>query len=289
MEASSKSGKPVVSIARVQSHIQKAKQSGEFDSLDARARKLPIARTRRIAALNRKSVPLQEILRGKADGLPGCSLFLLTLTYGPGHYVEREQITTFSKRLSRKAGKKKCVFPYVWKLERGEERGRLHYHMLLLLPEGVSIDASTFRQWWENRGRVDVTPVALTDTKELAKYCLKTGESLVGIPKRMRLIGMGGFTKAERRKLRWAVSPEWVRMYFDEIDQPLPAPGGGWVSERTGELVSSPYIVVSGKGFVLMPGADWKETPKKLRIIETLRKIEAQRKAARSGLIGSRP
>lgn len=178
---------------------------------------------------------------------------MLHLTYADEDAFDPRQVSGLMKHIrewSRRRGLP--ALPYVWVLERGETFGRLHYHMLIWLPLGVTLPKPDKQGWWPwghtkwewARGAVGY----------LAKYVSKGGE--VVFPKGSRSHGKGGLTAVERSQCAWWRSPTWVKAVWpDWQDEPRPAKGGGWVSRVSGDWLPSPWRLV---GFELgRPVVQW--------------------------------
>jgi hypothetical protein len=173
---------------------------------------------------------------------------MLTLTYRDQEQFTPKQVTGLLKCLRQWAGRRGFVLPYVWVLERGTLRGRLHYHVLVWLPPGLSLPKPDKQGWW----RWGMTRIewARRAVGYLAKYASKGG---TGFPKGSRIHGCGGLEDDERAERSWWLCPRWVRDTWASFGhRPAPAPGGGWFSRLTGEHRPSPWRVVFSEGRIFI-------------------------------------
>jgi hypothetical protein len=170
---------------------------------------------------------------------------MLTLTYADAGTFQARQITGLLKNMRDWSARRGFRLPYVWVLERGSLRGRLHYHVLLWLPPGITLPKPDKRGWW--RHGWTRTERARCAVGYLAKYASKGGGE--SYPPGIRIHGCGGLVVGERSERAWWLSPAWVRELWPEwSDEPRRAVGGGWSSKRTGEWVPSPWVVTGFAG-----------------------------------------
>lgn len=184
---------------------------------------------------------------------------MLHLTYRDEDDFDPCQMSALMKHIREWAKRRGLpALPYVWVLERGEKRGRLHYHILIWLPLGVTLPKPDKQGWWpwgHTKWQWARQPVGY-----LAKYASKgwtrDGKVQPSFPKGSRIHGKGGLTTVERSKCAWWRAPAWVKdAWPDWQDEPRPAPGGGWVSRVLGDWLPSPWRLV---GFNLgRPVVQW--------------------------------
>jgi len=163
----------------------------------------------------------------------------LTLTYRDTNQFTARQVTGLLKCLRQWGKRRGITLPYVWVLERGSLHGRLHYHVIVWLPPGLSLPKPDKQGWW---------PWGMTQIKRLknpvgyaAKYAGKDSDPP---PKGARMHGCGGLVWADRLERAWWSAPKWVReIWPDPYDMPRRAPGGGWCSKVSGEWRPSPYEI----------------------------------------------
>lgn len=86
----------------------------------------------------------------------------------PGYFMREtmQRIRVYRKKMGM------VKIEYVWRLERGSKKGRLHYHLLV----SDAIDLKMLRNWWEN-GRVNETKVkGIAQVAYLLKYATKSSK-----------------------------------------------------------------------------------------------------------------
>lgn len=108
-----------------------------------------------------------------------------------------------------------CRYTWVGELQ---QRGAVHYHLLVWLPIGLRMphwDRTT--RLSSNRDRAPFWPHGMTNTEVaksgvgyLMKYLSKLGE-LTKFPKGIRLYGIGGLDKQARAVRTWYNLPEWAK------------------------------------------------------------------------------
>jgi hypothetical protein len=169
---------------------------------------------------------------------------MLTATYRDEDEFEQGQLSRLMDNISKWGQRHGVVLPYIWVLERGENRGRLHYHIIVWLPKGLTLPKPDKQGWWP-WGMTNIQ-WARSPAGYLAKYAGKgLAEGSMPLPKGSRCHGRGGLTVIERCKLAWARAPGWVRDYWPEWEsKPRPQRGGGWVSKESGEWLPSPWRLV---------------------------------------------
>ncbi|MTW21172.1 rolling circle replication-associated protein [Allochromatium palmeri] len=173
---------------------------------------------------------------------------MLHLTYRDEDEFSPDQMSALMKHIrewTRRRGLP--ALPYVWVLERGEKRGRLHYHILIWLPLGVTLPKPDKQGWWpwgHTKWEWARQPVGYL-AKYASKGWTKDGKVQPSFPKGSRIHGKGGLTAVERSKCAWWRAPKWVKdAWPDWQDEPRPAPGGGWVSRVLGDWLPSPWRLV---------------------------------------------
>lgn len=169
---------------------------------------------------------------------------MVDLTYRDTRDFGARNITEFVKRVRHWAHRRGFVVPYVWVLERGEKHGRVHYHVLLWLPPGITLPKPDKQGWWPH----GFTRIAWARNAVgyVAKYASKESAAP---PKGARMHGCGGLESEERAERSWWAAPAWVREHFPSPEfRPTRALGGGWCSRLTGEWVPSPWVVVGWAG-----------------------------------------
>ena len=131
-----------------------------------------------------------------------------------------------------------CQYLFVAELQ---QRGAVHYHLLVWLPQGVRMpmwDKSTrsscrdVKPFWSH-GMTNTQP-AKAGVGYLMKYLSKLGELTV-FPDGLRLYGMGGLTPEGRQIRQWQNLPQWVKNTYGVGD--IARSGASFVVQATGEML----------------------------------------------------
>lgn len=126
---------------------------------------------------------------------------------------------------------------YVWVGEL-QQRGALHYHVVIWLPHGETLPKPDKRGWWPHGStRIEAARDAVP---YLLKY-LSKGTEMSQLPKGARMHGSGGVEHALRRARRWLAYPAWIKARADITDDWRPARGGGW-SDPEGTVIPSEHV-----------------------------------------------
>jgi hypothetical protein len=171
-------------------------------------------------------------------------LVMLTLTYEcvedwkPGH------IRAFMCLV--KSQLKKNLLGYAWVAEL-QQRGAVHYHVLLLVRKGTSIPKPDKAGWWVlGMSKIETAKTAYY----IAKYTGKEYQKIGNFPKGLRMFAVWVSASLAPGVARWffraSAWPKWLK------DQIIEAAlvgyiarrvvGGGW--ECNGEFYKSPWRVV---------------------------------------------
>lgn len=169
----------------------------------------------------------------------------VTLTFAASEEFRADRISAFIHRVRSWYGRRGVSFRYTWVAEL-TKRGRLHYHALFALPNGLTLPKPDKRGWWPyGSSRIERARHAVA---YLAKYASKGGSVRDAYPKGARIYGAGGLSAPAADEKRWWLSPKWVREGCEIEDRPFRASGGGFVLRATGEILSSPWAVVAVAG-----------------------------------------
>lgn len=164
---------------------------------------------------------------------------MLTLTYrdvggwGPKHV---SHLLRLIRQWLRRRGH---VLRYVWVAEL-QQRGALHYHVLVWLPRGLTLPKPDKQGWWPHGStRIEWARKA---AGYLAKYASKL-ESKSGIssPQGARLFARGGFEDFGRTVIQWFNLPQWARQVCDLAGRAVRVKGVGLVDRETGVCLPSPW------------------------------------------------
>jgi hypothetical protein len=148
-----------------------------------------------------------------------------------------------------------CKYTWVAELQ---SRGAVHYHLLVWLPQGVSMPhwdkpTKTLVQrrpcpaWWPH-GMTNTQP-ALSGVGYLMKYLSKLGELTI-FPKGLRLYGIGGLNEKAREVRSWFNLPEWVKASHGVGE--VVRSTCGFVVRHTGKVLQPAYQVLRVPGGILL-------------------------------------
>jgi hypothetical protein len=159
---------------------------------------------------------------------------LITLTYKNVRDWRPKHISSYIHLVRKYLGKRGHDLLGVWKLEM-QQRGAVHYHILLWLPKGVTLPFADKQGWWKHGASNQVW--VKNAYGYCAKYIGKDEHAL--IPKGARMFSLLGLQAMEKREIRWWNTPSYVRESWDMGHDPIRAKGGGWLSKLTGEVIQS--------------------------------------------------
>lgn len=166
----------------------------------------------------------------------------LTLTYRNGEQFAQKHVTGFVSHLRLKLKRMGHTLPYVWTLERASV---LHYHLIVWLPRGFSVDHKSLERWWP-WGSTWIE--ACRNVRGWTRYIGKS-EDKQNLPPRARIFGSGGLDEAGKAQVFTATLPYWLRvMEFCEVT--ITRWHRKWVNIETGEIFKSPWEWTP-KGFQL--------------------------------------
>jgi hypothetical protein len=158
----------------------------------------------------------------------------MTLTYENATEFLSKHISEFLGRLRRTLKRMGHGLPYAWVLERASH---LHYHLLLWLPRGYTLDLVKLSKWWPF-GSTWVQ--SCRSVKAWGRYMAKFN-SIAQLPKGARLYGYGGLDQDGKLAVSRAALPRWLLALAPAGHRVRRCPDGGWVDIATGEIYCSPY------------------------------------------------
>lgn len=146
---------------------------------------------------------------------------LVTLTYREGVEWEAKHLsaclTHYRNWFKRNA--KGVTFRYTWAAEL-QERGAVHYHMVMWVPQGVMPPFPDKQGWWphgSSNAQFATSPVGY-----IAKYASKMESKAAGyFPKNLRLWGYGGVAMADRAQVAFALAPRWLKGLVHHESHPV--------------------------------------------------------------------
>lgn len=174
------------------------------------------------------------------------NLKFVTLTYRDAKGWRPGHLENFRANLRAWCAKHRVRCRVVWVAEL-QERGAVHYHMVVWLPKGKFLPAPDKGQrhaWWPH-GSTNIQ-TAQNPIGYLMKYASKaTAASAADYPRGCRMFGTGGLDKAGREEVRYWGAPAWVRDAMPGTAD-IRKVVGGYVDAHTGEFLRSPWRVFVG-------------------------------------------
>jgi len=178
---------------------------------------------------------------------------MVTLTYADADAWQPDHISSFMKNVDMWARRKRLghqsgvKLPYVWVAEL-QKRGAVHYHVLLWIPRRWRIPAPDKKGWWRH-GSSNVQRVN-NPVGYVAKYASKfESKGQAEFPRGLRLHGIGGLDKREKRIVAWWKLPKDMRAGEEGSCGFRRAKGGGWQNVDTDEITPSQWgLAAVGQG-----------------------------------------
>jgi hypothetical protein len=168
---------------------------------------------------------------------------MLTLTYAQDDQWQPRHLSDLVHHIRRWMARRGHTLRQEWVAEL-TARGRLHYHLCLWLPQGLTLPKPDKQGWWTHgTTRIEWArrPIAY-----MAKYASKATSGYLDenylphqFPKGARIHGRCGLDAAQRRAVAWWCLPRYVRQAFPEVGTVVVrARGGGWISPTSGEWLA---------------------------------------------------
>ena len=179
----------------------------------------------------------------------GARTVMLTLTYRDVDGWLPNQIREFMLGLRKVLGG--ALYGYAWVLEM-QERGAPHYHVLLYVRNKTDVPQPDSSGLWPHgvtRRETTISPFYI------CKYVGKEYQK-EGLPHGARMFAVQIFkyslSSDDMLPFRKSAAPAWLAEFIDEAAELLGSslkwsrsPGGGWVIKDTGEVIPSPYTLIS--------------------------------------------
>lgn len=171
--------------------------------------------------------------------------FMVTLTYAALDGWSKGHITAFVKAARQYYRRQGARFRFVWVAEL-QQRGAVHYHVLVWLPVRMQMVKPDKRGWWPH-GMTRVDRLVRNAVGYVTKYVQKF-DSVGQFPKGIRLHGSGGHDKKGRQIKSWVARPGWARSLAGVNTRVVRCEGGGLVCTDSGVRLTSPYRVTFDGG-----------------------------------------
>lgn len=169
---------------------------------------------------------------------------MLTLTYADVNGWKPQHIKELLRHIRQYLARRGHQFLYCWVAEL-QQRGAVHYHVVIWLPKGVTIPKPDKRGWWPHGSTQIIW--ARKPVSYIAKYASKTNSKTGNLPRGIRLYGVGGLQRPDRYERAWWMLPEYIREQSPEPRESGPAKrarGGGWLLPF-GEWIPSKFKIIS--------------------------------------------
>ena len=193
------------------------------------------ARLRRMRRSVNVAARLFDFFLGRRNFKPA----MLTLTYRDVDGFEPKDVSSLIKCIREWLKRRGFRLHYVWVAEL-QQRGALHYHVLIWLPRGLTLPKPDKQGWWRHGStRIEW---ARNPIGYLCKYVSKF-DSQHELPKHARLHGAGGFEGVARSIRRWFNLPSWLKCLVGIDSAFVRVKGQGLVERGTGVCMQSPWRV----------------------------------------------
>jgi hypothetical protein len=163
---------------------------------------------------------------------------MVTLTYaGTNEAWDAGHIRAFMTHVREWYRRRDIPCRYVWVAEL-QQRGVIHYHAALWVPQGVRMPKPDECGWWPHgMTRIEVARCAVS---YLMKYLSKCDDGRGRLPKGARSYGVGGLEAEARASARWLRYPAFIQARAAITDRWTRVKGGGWASP-VGEWFASEF------------------------------------------------
>lgn len=169
---------------------------------------------------------------------------MLTLTYRQVGDWHPRHLSELLQRIRVWLRRRGHLFPYVWVGEL-QQRGALHYHVLVWLPRGLTLPKPDKQGWWPHGStRIEW---ARKPVGYLVKYASKLDSKAgFGFPRGARLHGRGGLDAFGRAVAQWSNLSLWAREITDVDGRAVRVKGIGLVERTTGVCLPTPWRMSRG-------------------------------------------
>lgn len=170
--------------------------------------------------------------------------WMVTLTYrGDATAWRSDHMKTAVHRFRIWCNRQGFAARYVWVAEL-QQRGVIHYHLVIWLPHGIRCPKWDSRGWWPH-GMTNRKTVRKSAVGYLMKYLSKGSDvATTSFPRGARIYGVGGLDRTMRRARRWLRLPSFVQANSSILDDWRPVVGGGWRAPDGGHWPSEFALVI---------------------------------------------
>jgi len=188
--------------------------------------------------------------------LPGVRPIMVTLTYEEVTDWRPFHISLFLGIIRQWLKRRGIIFRYVWVAEL-QDRGAVHYHVLIWVPHSLRLPKPDRAQWWTH-GSTRIERTKHSAVAYISKYVSKTADAVSNstasfrFPKGCRIYGHGGLTVTSRMGLKFSRLHSWLRRRCPQMGQAVRIPKIGWIDSHTGEVIGYRYRVEVGPSGVYL-------------------------------------
>jgi hypothetical protein len=175
---------------------------------------------------------------------------MITLTYRDAAQWRACHVREFLDTVRKFTQRAGHDFRYVWVAEM-QQRGVVHYHVLVWMPHGFRLPKPDDRGWWAH-GSTKIE-WARKCVGYLAKYASKGMEpDAPAFPKGIRISGNGGLDLEAKREFRWWRAPSEAREFLGP-GADVRRINGGRFDAVTGLFWASPWtlVLLDGQPFMI--------------------------------------
>lgn len=209
----------------------------------------------RLKRLCRSIVTAARMHEHELLGLARHKPAMLTLTYREVGAWHPRHISDLLRLTRQWLSRRECRFRYVWVAEL-QQRGALHYHVVIWLPRGLSLPKPDKQGWWPHGStRIEW---ARQPVGYLVKYASKLDSKVgIGFPAGARLHGHGGLEDFGRSVAQWFNLPTWAREVCDLAGRAVRRKGVGLVDRQSGVCLPSPWRVSCSESGAVIATQAW--------------------------------
>jgi len=180
---------------------------------------------------------------------------MLTLTYREVGAWSPRHISELLQRIRVWLKRRGFRLRYVWVAEL-QQRGALHYHVVVWLPRGLTLPKPDKQGWWTHGStRIEW---ARRPAGYLVKYASKLDSKVgLGFPAGARLFGKGGLEPFGRAVAQWFNLPQWTREVCDLAGRAVRLKGLGLVDRESGVCLPSPWRVSRSASGTTLAQRSW--------------------------------
>jgi hypothetical protein len=180
----------------------------------------------------------------------------VTVTYRPDEQWDAGDVRKLVKHYRQWGLRRGHRLPIVWVAEvhggDGPNRGRIHYHLVIFVPRGLTPPMPDKQGWWPKG--MSNCKWAYRPVGYLCKYASK-GSWNLPLPSGAHLWGVSGLTVDQRARVGLALAPIWLQGFCLPDETVKKLPNGWWRNCTIGWEYRTPWDFCWGD---LGPSAKWR-------------------------------